>query len=175
MSPPYHRDAPDFTSARGRDVKALGVALISSKEGRASEPRLRVAELPWNAFMKRHLRAHLLTGVFDPDGHLAKRARQQFILLRALAQVLCRRGNYAVTVLRQSEGDELAMVGTEYREDSDRIARAVRARHAPCFGPWRSHRSFEIDVAAYCGVALALARGLSFQGRRSRSQPPKIG
>lgn len=138
--------------------------LTSSKGKRAKKPRIQATEFPWGTFMKRHSRAHLLTGVFDPSDHLAKGADHGLVLLRAVAQVLCRRGHYAVIVLRQSESNDLWMVGTECREDADRIARAFCALNAPRFDPWRSHRSFEMNTAAYHGIAMALARGMAFQG-----------
>jgi hypothetical protein len=125
-------------------------------ENRARRLPGSAAELPWSAFMKRHTGAHLLMGVFTPDEKLHGGKRSQLVLLRGLGQALCARGAYSVTILRDLDGGDLAMVGVAHRTDADRISRTLAARTAPRFDPWRSHRSFNIDARAYRRIALAL-------------------
>jgi len=137
-----------------------------SRERPGKERQVRAAELDWRTFMKRHACAHLLMGECDSDEKSMDEKRSRLVLLRGLAQALCRRGNYAVTILRSGEVGDLAMVGVEHREDADRISRAVHARTAPCFGAWGSHRCFNIDAAAYRRIALVLLVSVPFVGRR---------
>jgi len=113
-----------------------------------------VTELPWRVFMDRHARAHLLMGEFDHDEELTRGKRNRNALLSGLAQAKCRRGNYAVTILHDVEGDDIAMIGIEHVDDAMRISRALRARSAPRFDPWLSHRSFKIDTQARRRMAL---------------------
>jgi len=124
-------------------------------EDRARGPSS-AAELSWNAFMKRHTHAHLLMGVFTPDEMLHGGKRSRLVLLRGLGQALCARGAYSVTILHDLEVGDLAMVGVAHRADADRLSWTLGARTAPRFDPWRSHRSFSIDAAAYRRIALAL-------------------
>ena len=124
---------------------------------RTSKPRqVQVTELDWHTFMKRHPRSHLLMGEYDPDERPIAAKRSRLMLLKGLAGALCRRGNYAVTMLRDGEVGDLAMVAVEHREDADRISRALRARMNARFGAWCSHRSFNIDAASYRRIAMAL-------------------
>jgi hypothetical protein len=125
-------------------------------KARAKTRRSLAIELSWGAFMKCQAHAHLLMGVFDLDEELVSGTRARLALLRALARVLVRRGNYAVNLLRNLDGGDLAMMGLQDRGDADRIAQALRARKAPRFGPWLSHRSFTIDAAAYRRIEAAL-------------------
>ena len=90
--------------------------------------------------MKRHRHAHLLMGDFDPDEKLTQGNLHQLVLLRGLAQASCTRGDYAVTILREADNGDLAMVATEHHEDANRISRTLQARMAPSFDPWRSLR-----------------------------------
>jgi hypothetical protein len=113
-------------------------------------------ELSWSAFTTRQVEAHLLMGDFDLDEKLVKGKRGGLGLLRELARALCRRGNYALTMLRHLDGGDLAMVGVDHREDANRLSRTLRARTAPRFGPWLSHRAFSVDAPAYRRISLAL-------------------
>jgi hypothetical protein len=140
-------------------------------ESRAQRLRGQVTELSWNAFMKRHVHAHLLMGSFNPDETLMQGNR--LVLLRGLARACCTRGNYAVTILQNVEGGDLAMVAAEHREDADRISRIIHGRMAPRFDPWYSHRSFNIGAAAYRRIAVALARRLTLGRIRSRPSLPR--
>jgi hypothetical protein len=106
--------------------------------------------------MKHQAHAHLLMGVFDLDEELVAGMRARLALLRALARVLVGRGSYAVNLLRNLDGGDLAMMGLQCRDDADRIAQTLRARNAPRFGPWLSHRSFTIDAAAYRRIEAVL-------------------
>ncbi len=80
----------------------------------------------------------------------------QLAMLKGLARVLCRRGQFAVTILRGAEGEDYAMIAVEHREDVLRVSRVLGGRIAAPFGPWLSHRSFSIDSAAYRKIAVAL-------------------
>jgi hypothetical protein len=106
--------------------------------------------------MKRHTHAHLLMGVFTPDEKLHGGKRSRLLLLRGLGQALCAHGDYSVTILHDLDDGDLAMVGVAHSNDANRISRMLRARTAPCFGPWCSHRSFNIDAAVYRRITLAL-------------------
>jgi len=109
--------------------------------------------------MKREAPAHLLTGVFELDGTAAGGRRQQLALLKGLARVLCRRGKYAVMILRGADGEDLAMVAIDHREDALRLSRSLEGRIAAPFGPWHSHRAFSIDATTYRRMAIALSAG----------------
>jgi hypothetical protein len=113
--------------------------------------------LAWSAFMKRVGRAHLLMGTFDADETLKQQRRRQSVLLKGLARALCRQGRYAVTILHDLEGEDLAMIAVEHRLDANRISRTLGGRAAASFGPWLSHRSFTIDASTYRRIALALS------------------
>jgi hypothetical protein len=104
--------------------------------------------------MKRGTPAHLLTGAFDPDEGEGRRRR--LVLLKGLARALCRHGNYAVTILRDVDGGDLAMVAVENDKEAVRFGGTVGARNAERFAPWISHRSFNIDTAMYRRIALVL-------------------
>lgn len=131
----------------------------------------RVTELSWNTFMRRHRRAHLLTGTINVSEERTGGERTLLVLLKGLALACCRSGDYAVKVLRDVDGIDLAMVASAHRADADRLSRTTRARLAPCFAPWSSHRCCEIDAASYCSIALTLARGLILT--RTRSSIPR--
>lgn len=131
---------------------ADGPKAVAMAKCKATRP----IELNWHDFMKRHVCAHLLTGEDDPHEELRELKRGRLNLIRGLARALCRRGNYAVTIIHDRSAGDLAMIGVEHREDADRICRAVRARRAPPIGSWCSHWSFDIDAAAYGRIALAL-------------------
>jgi len=124
-------------------------------------------ELNWRDFMKRHVRAHLLTGEDDPHEELRELKRGRLNLMRGLARALCRRGNYAVTIIHDWSAGDLAMIGVEHREDAERICRAVKARRAPPIGSWCSHRSFAMDGATYGRIALALALNSPIAARQA--------
>jgi hypothetical protein len=123
--------------------------------------------------MKRHVHAHLLMGSFNTNEKSMQENRNRLVLLRGLAQACCTRGNYAVTILRDVEDGDLAMVAAEHREDADRISRIIHGRMAPRFDPWYSHRSFNICAAAYRSIAVALARGLTLGRIRGRPSLPR--
>jgi hypothetical protein len=127
----------------------------------------RPIELNWHDFMKRHVRAHLLTGEYDPHKELREVKRGRLSLMRGLARALCRRGNYAVTIVHDRSAGDLAMIGVENRGDADRICRAVRARRALPIGSWCSHRSFALDAPAYGRIALALALNSPIAARQA--------
>jgi hypothetical protein len=106
--------------------------------------------------MRRREPAHLLMGTFEPDAGPADGRRHQLALLKRLARALCRRGMYAVTFLRGTDGEDLAMVAVEHRADTLRVSRTLQARTAAPFGPWLSHRCFFFDAATRRRVASAL-------------------
>ena len=143
---------------RGKSDEEQGVAATDRPEAVAMVKRkaLRPNELNWHDFMRRHVRAHLLTGEDDPHEELRALNRGRLNLMRGLARTLCRRGNYAVTIIHDRSAGDLAMIGVEHREDADRICRAVKARRALPIGSWCSHRSFAMDGAAFGRIALAL-------------------
>jgi hypothetical protein len=96
--------------------------------------------------MKRHPRAHLVTGSYDAAEKLLRHDRSHASLLKELAAAICRHGDYAVTTLRNFEDGDLVMIGIAYRRDADRLAGAVDANVAPRFGGWLTHRSFSFDA-----------------------------
>jgi hypothetical protein len=100
--------------------------------------------------------AHLLTGAFDPAASTAEGRRHQLALLKRLARAFCRHGKYAVTILRNADGEDLAMFAVERQEDALRVSRTLQGQTAEPFGPWLSHRSFTIDAAAYHRLTTAL-------------------
>jgi hypothetical protein len=116
-------------------------------------------EIAWRVLTKRQAPAHLLMGAFEAEENPASGRRHQLALLKGLARVLCRRGKYAVTILRNADGEDLAMLAVENREDALRVSRTLHGRSAAPFGPWLSHRSFSIDSSTYRRIAIALAAG----------------
>jgi hypothetical protein len=126
------------------------------EKGREAARRGAVNEIAWSVFVKRQVPAHLLMGAFEAEENPAGGRRHQLALLKGVSRVLCRRGKYAVTILRNADGEDLAMVAVEDREDALRVSRTLRGRSAAPFGPWLSHRSFSIDASTYRRIAIAL-------------------
>src|SRR5260370_27133583 len=112
-------------------------ARMARSAGRiASRQEGQAGVLSWSAFMQQHPRAHLLTGTCDVADRLITGHRTRAALLKRLGSELCRLGHYAVTMLRNSEAGDLAMVAVERREDADRLSQAGEARSAPLICDW---------------------------------------
>jgi hypothetical protein len=148
---------------------ATATLMARSKEHPSKVRQVRVTELDWHTFMKRHAHSHLLMGEYDSDEKPIGAKRSRLMLLKGLARALCRRGNYAVTMIRDGEVGDLAMVGVEHREDADRISRVFRARVNARVGPWCSQRSFTVDAASYRRIAMALL--MAQRPQRTFSRP----
>jgi hypothetical protein len=160
VAAPRPRQSADATycDPLGEKYRSFVVGSAGSPEAvaKAKCKATRPIELKWHDFMTRHQRAHLLTGEDDPHEELRELKRGRVNLMRGLARALCRRGNYAVTIIHDRSAGDLAMIGVEHREDAERICRAVKARQALPIGSWCSHRSFAMDGAAFGRIALAL-------------------
>jgi hypothetical protein len=149
----------------GITISGTGVEMASAQriaprgKGRVAARRGAVNEIAWSILMKRRVPAHLLMGAFDGEEQPAIGRRHQLALLKGLGRVLCRRGKYAVTILRNADGEDLAMLAVEDREDALRVSRTLCGRSAAPFGPWLSHRSFSIGASTYRRIAIALVEG----------------
>jgi hypothetical protein len=117
--------------------------------------------------MKRHPHAHLVTGTCNASGKRVRHGRSRPSLLEDLAAAICRHGDYAVTMLRNFEEGDLAMIGIAHRRDADRLARAIDAGVAPRFGGWLTHRSFRFDSKRVGTIAARLAVGIQRKSART--------